>query len=82
MGTGKAIKWQKEKCIKNFLKFCEICAHFFGGSCYNIHRKNPPIHYIVFATPQKKKYLLLKDSCNRLSFLLEGKSVDYIGVLR
>ena len=26
--------------------------------CYYNYCKNPPIHYIVFATPHKKKYLL------------------------
>lgn len=37
---------------------------------YYIYRKNPPIHYIVFATPHKKKYLLQKRQPNQLSFLL------------
>ncbi len=41
-------------------EFCEVCAHFWWDTWYYIHRKNPPIHYIVFATPHKKKYLLQK----------------------
>jgi hypothetical protein len=40
---------------------------------YYIHRKNPPIHYIVFATPHKKKYLLQKRQLIPLSFLLSKK---------
>ena len=43
---------------KKCAKFCEVCAHFSLASWYYINRKNPPIHYIVFATPHKKKYLL------------------------
>ena len=45
---------------KKCAKFCEVCAHFSLASWYYINRKNPPIHYIVFATPHKKKYLLQK----------------------
>ena len=45
---------------KNNGDFCEVCAHFLVDTWYYIHRKNPPIHYIVFATPHKKKYLLQK----------------------
>ena len=30
----------------------------------------PPIHYIVFATPHKKKYLLQKSQLIPLAFLL------------
>ena len=46
------------KCIEMEQKFCEVCAHFSGDAWYYNNRKNPPIHYIVFATPHKKKYLL------------------------
>ena len=31
-----------------------VCAHFFLRLCY-YNRRNPPIHYIVFATPHKKR---------------------------
>ena len=55
---------------KKCAKFCEVCAHFSLASWYYINRKNPPIHYIVFATPHKKKYLLQKRQPNQLSFLL------------
>ena len=30
----------------------------------------PPIHYIVFATPHKTKYLLLKRSATPLTFFI------------
>ena len=53
------------------MHFCEICAHLFVDPWYYIYRKNPPIHYIVFATPHKKKYLLQKRQ-PRLSFLRWG----------
>ena len=56
---------------KKCAKFCEVCAHFSLASWYYINRKNPPIHYIVFATPHKKKYLLQKRQPNQLSFLLQ-----------
>ena len=55
---------------KKCAKFCEVCAHFSLASWYYINRKNPPIHYIVFATPHKKKYLLQKRQLNQLPFLL------------
>ena len=55
---------------KKCAKFCEVCAHFSLASWYYINRKNPPIHYIVFATPHKKKYLLQKRQLIPLSFLL------------
>ena len=50
--------------------FCELCAHLFVDPWYYIYRKNPPIHYIVFATPHKKKYLLQKSQLIPLAFLL------------
>ena len=50
---------------KKCAKFCEVCAHFSLASWYYINRKNPPIHYIVFATPHKKKYLLQKKAADR-----------------
>ena len=53
---------------KKCAKFCEVCAHFSLASWYYINRKNPPIHYIVFATPHKKKYLLQKASLSRWLF--------------
>ena len=40
------------------MKKTQDCAHFFLMACYYNYCKNPPIHYIVFATPHKKKYLL------------------------
>lgn len=58
---------------KKCAKFCEVCAHFSLASWYYINRKNPPIHYIVFATPQKKKYLLLKDSDRKAVFFVLGE---------
>ena len=54
---------------KKCAKFCEVCAHFSLASWYYINRKNPPIHYIVFATPHKKKYLLQKSQLIPLAFL-------------
>ena len=45
---------------KKNIEFCELCAHFLVDTWYYKYRKNPPIHYIVFATPHKKKYLLQK----------------------
>ena len=53
---------------KKCAKFCEVCAHFSLASWYYINRKNPPIHYIVFATPHKKKYLLQKSQLIPLLF--------------
>ena len=50
--------------------FCEVCAHLFVDPCYYIYRKNPPIHYIVFATPHKKKYLLQNSQLIPLAVLL------------
>ena len=44
-------------------------------SWYYNNRKNPPIHYIVFATPHKKKYLLQKRQL-WLSFLLYGCNLE------
>ena len=38
------------KCTKTEDRICELCAHFFDTLCY-YNRRNPPIHYIVFATP-------------------------------
>ena len=35
--------------------------------------KTPPIHYIVFATPHKKKYLLRKGSLNGCLFTLQNQ---------
>ena len=56
----KVPKSEMTICTKKYFKFCEICAHFFVLLCYYNNCKNPPIHYIVFATPHKKKYLLQK----------------------
>ena len=50
-----------------FVKF----VHTFWwthGTIYIV--KPPPIHYIVFATPHKKKYLLQKSQLIPLAFLL------------
>ena len=55
---------------KKCAKFCEVCAHFSLASWYYINRKNPPIHYIVFATHHKKKYILPKSQLIPLAFLL------------
>ena len=35
----------------------------------------PPIHYIVFATPHKTKYLLLKEPATPLALLLSKNKV-------
>lgn len=53
--------------MANFVKFVHT---FRGGAWYYNNRKNPPIHYIVFATPHKKKYLLQKSQLIPLAFLL------------
>ena len=42
--------------------FCEVCAHGFEKICYIKYRKNPPIHYIVFATPIRRNTFSKKDS--------------------
>ena len=57
-------------CTKSKMIFCKVYAHFCIDGCYNLHRKNPPIHYIVFATSHKKKYLLQKRQPIPLSLLL------------
>ena len=46
-----------QKIVKNLFKIVHtfFCAAWYYNKC-----KNPPIHYIVFATPHKKKYLLQK----------------------
>ena len=54
---------------KSKMKLGEVCAHLFLGLCY-YNRRNPPIHYIVFATPHKTKYLLLKRPATPLAFLI------------
>ena len=59
---------------KKCAKFCEVCAHFSLASWYYINRKNPPIHYIVFATPHKKKYLLQKSQLIPLAFFRYPKT--------
>ena len=53
---------------KKNIEFCELCAHFLVDTWYYKYRKNPPIHYIVFATPHKKKYLLQKSQLIPLLF--------------
>ena len=53
-----------------------------GCSKNYIYRKNPPIHYIVFATPHKKKYLLQKRQLIPLSFLLCKNSAYLHGFIR
>ena len=67
---------------KKCAKFCEVCAHFSLASWYYINRKNPPIHYIVFATPHKKKYLLQKRQPNQLSFLLCLKQAFWLRLIK
>ena len=37
-------------CTKQLFIFFNLCAHFSKLLCY-YNRRNPPIHYIVFATP-------------------------------
>ena len=49
--------------------FYELCADFWRVWRYNKNRKNPPIHYIVFATP-KENTVLRKKTTSRLSFFL------------
>ena len=39
---------------KNFFIFFIFCETFISHLCY-YNRRNPPIHYIVFATPHKKR---------------------------
>ena len=63
---------------KKCAKFCEVCAHFSLASWYYINRKNPPIHYIVFATPHKKKYLLQKSQRTPLALLLYKNPINTI----
>ena len=64
---------------KTRCEICELCAHFSVDAWYYIHRKNPPIHYIVFATPHKKKYLLQKRQLIPLSFLLSKNTAKTAG---
>lgn len=64
------------------MHFCELCAHLFVDSCYYIYRKNPPIHYIVFATPHKKKYLLQKSQPIPLAFLLSKNKAFYCNFVK
>jgi len=53
---------------KKCAKFCEVCAHFSLASWYYINRKNPPIHYIVFATPHKRNTFSKRASVPRWLF--------------
>ena len=54
---------------KKCAKFCEVCAHFSLASWYYINRKNPPIHYIVFAThPIRRNTFSKKASLSRWLF--------------
>ncbi len=39
------------KCTKGYAKICKVCAHLIVAPTYNKHRKNPPIHYIIFTNP-------------------------------
>ena len=41
-------------CTESSWKNYQFCAHLSVDRCYNNNRKNPPIHYIVFATPHSK----------------------------
>ena len=61
------------KCTKSMCNFCEVCAHFLVDTWYYIHRKNPPIHYIIFATPHSKNTFSKKDdrAKGRLFFTLQ-----------
>ena len=61
-----------KKYSKNSFKKKQDCADFFGGSWYYNNCKNPPIHYIVFATPHKKKYLLQKRQSKDWRFYLHN----------
>jgi len=38
-------------CTKDGYDVCYICAHLSVARPYNKHRKNPPIHYIIFTNP-------------------------------
>ena len=49
-----------KKYSKNSFKKSKIVQTFSGAHGIIITVKTPPIHYIVFATPHKKKYLLQK----------------------
>ena len=42
-------------CTKENTTFCKLCAHLLVERCYTMQCKNPPIHYIVFATPHKNE---------------------------
>lgn len=44
--------------------------HTYFWACAIIIDVTPPIHYIVFATPHKTKYLLLKRPATPLAFLI------------
>ncbi|AWY98997.1 hypothetical protein DQQ01_13600 [Blautia argi] len=65
-------KWSK----KTFKKK-EDCADFSRASWYYNNCKNPPIHYIVFATPHKKKYLLQKRQSKDWRFYVIGNLLSY-----
>ena len=57
-------------CTKQLFIFFNLCAHFSKLLCY-YNRRNPPIHYIVFATPHKKRNTFsLKRPVPRRVFLL------------
>ena len=45
-------------------------VHTYFRSYAIIIDVTPPIHYIVFATPHKTKYLLLKRSATPLAFFI------------
>ena len=60
---------------ENGMKKKQVCAHFFEAPWYYNNCKNPPIHYIVFATPHKKKYLLQKRQSKDWRFYLHKKRV-------
>ena len=55
-----------KKSVPNFVKF----VHTFLLPHAIIYIVKPPIHYIVFATPHKKKYLLQKKTAYSAVFLL------------
>ena len=52
-------------------------VHTYFRSYAIIIDVTPPIHYIVFATPHKTKYLLLKRSATPLTFFISWEITSY-----
>ena len=57
-------------------------VHTFFSACAIIIDVTPPIHYIVFATPHKTKYLLLKSLATPPGFSLYKNNEENPGFVR